>query len=127
MFIIWAVDCFLSEFRTFANCKNFHLFPMPRMMECFWLFNSCAGSVFVIYHVVYLSPEFCGVRVVMRHLVKKKIFYKINFVLLAIVVYVIYLMSNNLEIWGATISYTFFIADKFLTVILVFLLNFLPR
>ena len=99
---------------------------MPEMFDCFWLFNSCAGSVFLIYHAVYLSPEFCGVSVVMRHLPKKKYFYKIIFVLLVNVAYIISLMSNDLETWRGMI-YIFFIKDKFLTVILIFLLNFLPR
>ncbi len=99
---------------------------MPKMFECLWLFNSCAGSVFLIYHVVYHSPAFCGSRVLMRHLVRKNYFYKINFGLLAIAVYVIYVMPNNIETW-TTMAYILFITDKCLTVILMFILNFLPR
>ena len=126
MFIIWAADCFFNEFRTFLSCQNFHLFPMPKMFECFWLFNNSAGSVFLIYHVVYVSQDFCGVKVVIRQLVKEKYFYKINFVVLVVVVYAIYAMLNNLETWSAMI-YVLFITEKCLIVILIFLLNFLPR
>lgn len=57
---------------------------------------------------------------------KKKYFYKINFVLLVVVIYDIYVISNDPQI-DKTMAYLGFIMEKSLTVVLIFLLNFLPR
>ena len=96
------------------------------MLEVFWLFNSCLGSLFLIYHIVHLTPTFYGTRTVIRHLIWKKYFYKINFVLLVVDVYDIYIMSNRPQILK-TVGSVSFIVEKSLTVVLMFLINFLPR
>jgi hypothetical protein len=126
LFTIWAADCFFREFRTTPNCQDFSLFPMPKLLEFFWLLSSILVSLFLIYHVVFRSPEFCGTRRIIRHLIKKKYFHKIIFVLLAVVSYDIYVMSSNPQTWK-TLSYVSFIMEKSLTVLLMFLLNFLSR
>ena len=95
LFTIRAVDCFFREFRTTADCKHLSLFPMPKVFEIFWLFSSSLVLIFLVYHVVKLSLTFCGTRTVIHLLVKNKYFYKISFVLLVVVVYDIYVMSND--------------------------------
>ena len=126
LFTIWAVDCFIREFRATTNCRHFSLFPVPGLVEFFWLLCSIFVSVFLIYHVVFLSSRFCGTRKVFCHLSKKKYFYKLTFVLLVVVIYDIYVLSNDPQTWK-TMSYVAFIMEKSLTVLLMFFLNFLSR
>ena len=126
LFTIWASDCFFREFRTTTNCRHFSLFPVPGLIEFFWLLCSVFVSLFFIYHVVFLSPRFCGTRKVICHLIKKKYFYKITFVLLVVISYDIYVMLNDPQTWK-TMSYVSFIMEKSLTVLLMFSLNFLSR
>ncbi|XP_028412169.1 uncharacterized protein LOC114534892 [Dendronephthya gigantea] len=126
LFTIWAVDCFFREFRTTGFCNNFHLFSAPESFQFLWLLFSSANSFFLIYHTIYRSPAFAGTRKVVGHLYKKKYFYKINLVLTVVVVYDIYVMSNEPQTWK-TMSYILFITEKVFTVALMLFLNFLPR
>ena len=126
LFLTWSVDCFVREYHTFANCKNFQLFSSPKIFECFWLFNTCSASLFLIYHVIYHCPTFCGMRTMAGHLVKKKYFYQTIFTLIVIIAYVLYVMQKEFETWS-TLVYILFIIEKILIVTLMFMLNFLPR
>ena len=126
LFTIWAADCFFREFRTTPNCEHFSMFPMPKLFELFWLLGGIFVSFFLIYHVIFLSPVFCGMQEVFCQLIKKKYFYKITFVLLAVDSYDIYVIANDPELW-TTMIYVSFIMEKSLTVLLMFLLNFIPR
>ena len=126
LFTIWAADCFFRESRTTVLCEHFDIFPVPKILEISWLLISSVASLFLVIYVVRYSSKFCGVKKIFRHLVKKKYFYKINFVLLAVVIYDIYVISNDPQI-DKTMAYLGFIMEKSLTVVLIFLLNFLPR
>ena len=126
LFTIWATDCFFREFHTTTVCEHFKIFPMPKLFEIFWLTFSIVGFVFFIYHTVRRSPAFCGPRKVIRCLAKKKYFYKIGFVLLVVIAYDVYVLSNSPEKLK-TLSYILFMVEKTLSVLLMFLLNFLPR
>ena len=126
LFTIRAGDCFFREFRTTPNCEHFSMFPMPMLFEFFWVLGSMFVSLFLLYHVIFFSPEFCGTREVFCRLIKKKYFYKITFVLLAVVSYDIYVIANDPKLWK-TMTYVSFIMEKSLTVLLMFILNFLPR
>ena len=72
MFIIWASDCFVREFRTTALCEDFSLFPSPKIFESTWLLLCAITSSFFIFYVCCLN-HFRGFLPVLKHLITKKI------------------------------------------------------
>ena len=126
MFTVWATDCFVEEFRTTPTCKHFTLFPSPGVFEIAWLLMCTATSIFLIFHVCCRSTAFHGIRVVFSHLIRRKYFYKVVFVLFVVCIYDLVVLLNKPNT-VKTVSYLLFMLEKTLTVTVMFLLNFLPK
>ena len=124
MFTIWATDCFFREFHTTALCRDFSLFPHPAIFEGTWLFLCATTSLFLICYVNLLS-HFPGFYVILRHLVRRKYFYKLAFILILAWVYDFVVMLDKPNM-SKTISYAIFIAEKSSVVAAMLFLNFLP-
>lgn len=124
MFIIWAVDCFLREFHTTAVCERFSLFPRPKIFESAWLFLCAATSSFLIFCLRRLN-HFSGFLVVLKHLIRKKYFWKLVVTLFLVCIYDLLTILNKPETFK-TLSYVLFMVEKSSAVVVALCLNFLP-
>lgn len=126
MFIGWAVDCFVREFRTTALCENFRLFPSPKVFEGVWLSLCALTSAFFIFYLHCLS-HFPGYKVVSKHLLCKTAYFWLNFATIcSVCAYDGVVISYKRET-SKTIVYVLFMIEKILVVALVHFLNFLPK
>ena len=124
MFIIWASDCFVREFRTTALCEDFSLFPSPKIFESVWLLLCAITSCFFIFYVCCLN-HFRGFLPVLKHLITKKYFWKLVVILISVCIYDLVTILNRSETFK-TLSYVLFMCEKSSAVVLVLFLNFLP-
>ena len=124
MFIVWASDCFVREFRTTALCGRFSLFPSPKIFEGAWLFLCAITSSFLIFYVCYLN-HFRGFLPVLQHLIKKKYFWKLLVTLISVCIYDLLTTLNKPETFK-TLSYVLFMCEKSSAVVAALFLNFLP-
>lgn len=124
MFIVWASDCFVREFHTTALCEEFSLFHSPKIFESAWLILCSVTSSFLIFHVRCLN-HFCGFLPVLKHLIRKKYFWKLAVILILVCIYDLLAILNKSEKFK-TLSYVLFMCEKSSAVVLALLLNFLP-
>ena len=124
MFIVWASDCFVREFRTTALCEDFSLFPSPKIFESVWLLLCAITSSFFIFYVCCLN-HFRGFLPVLKHLITKKYFWKLFAILISVCIYDLVTILNKSETFK-TLSYVLFMCEKSSAVVVVLFLNFLP-
>ena len=124
MFIVWASDCFVREFHTTPLCVRFVLFPSPEIFEIAWLSLCAITSFFLICYVRNLN-HFRGFLPVLLHLIRKKYFWKLVFILISVCIYDLLTILNKPEILK-TLSYVLFMCEKSSAVVAALFLNFLP-
>lgn len=123
MFGTWAGDCFIREFKTTALCKEFSLFPLPKVFASVRLLLHAITSFVFILHIRSLN-HFPGFRLILKHLKWKKYFWTLLFILVLVCVYDIVIMKKEEEKLK-TLLYICYIFEKSLGVALVLCLNFL--
>ena len=124
MFIVWASDCFVREFHTTALCEEFSLFHSPKIFETAWLLLCTITSSFLIFHVRCLN-HFCGFLPVLKHLIRKKYFWKLVVTLILVCIYDLLAILNKSEAFK-TLSYILFMCEKSSAVAVALFFNFLP-
>ena len=124
MFIVWASDCFIREFKTTALCERFSLFPVPKVFASIRLFL-CALTSFLLILYIRCLNHFPGFRLILKNLVWKKYFWTLVVILVLVCGYDILVMSQKQEELKSLL-YFFYIFEKSLGVALVLCLNFLP-
>ena len=123
MFVTWAGDCFIREFKTTALCEEFSLFPLPEVFASVRLVFYAITSFLFILHIRSLN-HFPGFRLILKHLKWKKYFWTLLFILVLVCVYDILIMIKEQEKLKILL-YICYIFEKSLGVALVLCLNFL--
>ncbi|XP_031558042.1 uncharacterized protein LOC116294556 [Actinia tenebrosa] len=126
MYALWLGDCFLREFKMEAPCKDFTLYPEPKITSAVWLMIVSFTSFLLIFYVSRLS-DFRGFKSIISKLLRKKYFYKLCVITILVVIYdSITIGAREFEV-KTTLLYVAYIIEHITTVALMFRLNFVKN
>ena len=126
LYTLWLCDCFFREFKMGVQCKGFSLYPNPEIISTIWLIVISVTSLLLIFYASRL-PDFPSFKSIIRHLLRKKYFYKVCVITALVIAYdVITIVGGEIQV-KRTIVYCTYILEHLSSVALIFTLNFVPE
>ncbi|XP_031553420.1 uncharacterized protein LOC116290516 [Actinia tenebrosa] len=126
MYIVWFHDCFFREFKMGAACKDFTLYPEPKMISTVWLIIVSITSVCLI-NFVWQWHGSSPLKSIFRHLYRKKYFCKLCVITILVISYdSLTIRAREFEVKTIAL-YCAYILEHITSAALMFTLNFVPE
>ncbi|XP_031552014.1 uncharacterized protein LOC116289258 [Actinia tenebrosa] len=127
LYTVWLCDCFFREFKMEIPCKDFTLYPEPKIMSAVWLVIVSITSVCLI-NFARQWHETSPLRSIFdNHLYRKKYFYELCFINILVIIYdLITIFAREFQV-RTTVLYCAYILEHITSTALMLTLNFIPE